>query len=438
MSLAPVELPLRSLLLTALICVTVADTNLATLDELSAALKTGSNKKVAFLTPANYDAVHTVLPSNVKPIYCDGSVKSGVGAGCDSTDKLIALITAGEVLGGLISGLPSAQHAPNVNTFSSTVVSTRAMLMAPAHSAEMPHGTTDLKKTSFDLSKAVDAAIVRVQSQGKDEKVRQNNMPFEFMAVHTCKGSDLSAFTVPNVAEAKGILRTVLDTRVLKIGSLGPYNWGGNDGNYKVTPHVGFYPDWLTEFCLQFNSLKGPNGIFYNSSGAISCKRVWKLGSGGVFSDLYDGVSHVTEPYYIVDGFYTGTGENCTSSPSVCRNALTASGKEICSAKKKCTHPKSPRMRHFRMSCSTIGVDSTFMTKKFSVPRATRTIEDEDDGVKLIAIVAAIVCGLGVMCLGLFACVVVRREKSGKPMFMPLTATQGAEAGQGAVVGNSA
>ena len=190
---------------------------------------------------------------------------------------------------------------------------------------------------------------------------------------------------------------------------------------------------------MQFNALKGANGMLYNSAGAISCERVWKLGSGSVFADLYDGVSHVTEPYYVVDSFYTGTGEDCTSSPNVCRNALTASGKEICSADKKCTHSNSPRMRHFRMSCSTIGVDSTFMTKKFS---ATTSTNDENDDVKVIAIVAAIVCGLGVVCLGLFACVVVRREKSGKPMFMPIleamTATQGGEAGQEAVYGNSA
>jgi len=78
------------------------------------------------------------------------------------------------------------------------------------------------------------------------------------------------------------------------------------------------------------------------------------------------------------------------------------------------------------------------MTKKVFVPLATSSTNDENDDVKVIAIVAAIVCGLGVVCLGLFACVVVRREKSGKPMFMPLSATQGGEAGQAAVYGNSA
>merc|ERR1719393_824440 len=129
--------------------------------------------------------------------------------------------------------------------------------MAPPFSDDMPHGTNTDAASSYDLSLAVDAAIVTLQQAGKDEEIRLQNMPFEFMAVHTCKGSDLSAFRVPNFAEATGLLRTVLDTRVLKIGSLGPYDWGGNDGNYLVDPPVGFYPDWLTEFCRQFNALKG-------------------------------------------------------------------------------------------------------------------------------------------------------------------------------------
>merc|ERR1711974_100447 len=144
-------------------------------------------------------------------------------------------------------------------------------------------------------------------------EIRHANMPFEFMAVHTCKGSDLSAFTVPNFQTATGLLRTALDDKELKIGALGPYDWGGNDGNYKVTPPTGYYPDWLTEFCKQFNALKGADGVAYNSGGTIRCTRVYKKGSGGVFADLFDSVSHVTEPYYIVDSFYTGTGEDCST-----------------------------------------------------------------------------------------------------------------------------
>merc|ERR1719311_1566971 len=101
-------------------------------------------------------------------------------------------------------------------------------------------------------------------------------MPFEFIAAHTCRIDDPSLYTVPNFAAAQGLLRTTLDNRILKVGALGPYDWGGNDGNYKVTPYKGFYPDWMTEFCRQFNALKGPDGVAYNSGGNIACKRVWQ------------------------------------------------------------------------------------------------------------------------------------------------------------------
>ena len=41
-------------------------------------------------------------------------------------------------------------------------------------------------------------------------------------------------FQVPDFSKATGLLRTVLDTRTLRVGSLGQYDWGGNDGNYKL------------------------------------------------------------------------------------------------------------------------------------------------------------------------------------------------------------
>jgi len=190
-------------------------------------------------------------------------------------------------------------------------------------------------------------------------------MPFEFMAVHTCKADDPSKFLVPNSVDATGLLQTTLQNKVLKIGALGPYDWGGNDGNYLVNPPVGFYPDWLTAFCQAFNNLAGPDGVRYDASGTIACTRVYQAGSAGVFKDLFNGGSYVTEPYYTVDAMYTGTSEPCNTSTasSDCRVANLASGYETCS-NNKCTFPSSPRTRHFRFSCSTLGVDSSFMVAK--------------------------------------------------------------------------
>lgn len=343
--------------LASLVGFSAGSADIATLDQLYSAIETGSNKKVAFLSQANYDSVHTVLPSSTEAVICDAT-----HATCKSTADMIDHIKSGDFVAGLISGLPTADQAPSLHTFSSTVISLRAMFMAPANSQETPHGSLATAQSSYELSLAVDAAIVRLQSAGKDEEVRQNNLPFEFAAVHTCRTDDPSIFTVPNSAAAEGLLKEVLDTKVLKIGALGPYDWGGNDGNYKVDPPVGFYPDWLTAFCEKFNALAGPDGVAYNSNGAISCTRTYQAGSGGVFRDLFDHVTHVTEPYYTVDAFYYGTGEACNSS-SDCRPANLEGDREICSDN-ACSHPESPRILHFRQSCSTLGVDSTFMTKR--------------------------------------------------------------------------
>jgi len=386
--------------------------DIVNVDELSAAIKSGSNKKVAFLTQANFDSVHNMLPSSIEKVICDNTTQFSLI--CDSVTDMIELIKNGDVLAGLISGLPESTHAPSLNTFSSTVVSTRAMLMAPIQSSDTPHGTSSTSASSYELSLAVDAAVVSLQQAGKDEEIRLANMPFEFIAVHTCKGSDLTAFSVPNYASATGLLRTTLDSRVLKVGSLGPYDWGGNDGNYKVTPHKGFYPDWFTEFCKQFNDLTGADGVKYSSQGAITCTRVWQLSSAKVFKDLFEGNSYVTEPYYIVDGFYTGSGETCSSSND-CRPSV--SGRENCESS-KCAHPKSPRTRHFRSSCSTIGVDSTFMTKKHVETAVQLQSEDSSTSTGLIVVLTLLGICMAFFCL--LSGLLIRRELKGTPLFNKL------------------
>merc|ERR1712032_723824 len=98
------------------------------------------------------------------------------------------------------------------------------------------------------------------------------------------------------------------DGKRLLIGALGPFDWGGNDGNYLEDPPVGFYPDWLTAFCQEFNALAGLDGVRYDAAGNISCDRVFQPSSNAVFQDLFEAVTHVTEPYYVVDASYTGTG----------------------------------------------------------------------------------------------------------------------------------
>ena len=151
--------------------------DIITLDMLTERITAGPLRKVAFLSQANADSVHTVLPASVEVVICDGK-KSYYGVSCAGTDGIVAAVRGGEVLAGLISGLPETEVAPFLHTFSSTMISPRAMLMAPDVALDMPHGVGDAAKSSADLSLAVDAAIVSLQAQGIDEQIRLANMPF--------------------------------------------------------------------------------------------------------------------------------------------------------------------------------------------------------------------------------------------------------------------
>jgi hypothetical protein len=202
-----------------------------------------------------------------------------------------------------------------------------------------------------------------------------------------------------------------------------------------VDPPTGFYPDWLTEFCRRFNDLSGENGVKYNLQGQIECTRVYQPSSAGIFRDLFDGISYVSEPYYIVDGFYTGTGETCNVTND-CRPAKLASGRESC-MDNSCAHDKSPRTRHFRASCSSIGVDSTFMTKKKQDQPILQT-NDESDGPSMGLMVALLVLGFFVAFFGVLSCMLIRRELSGNPLFKSLKETSDTPCVAPKWMGNSA
>ena len=178
--------------------------DIVNLDELVNAIKTGPNRKVAFLAEANFKSVHTVLPSEVQAVICDGEEHYKVK--CQGKGDIVKLVENGGVIAALISGLPEEKEAKTLHAFSSTLISPRAMLMAPDISTDHPHGAPPERSTR-DLALALNSAIVRVQTKGLDQEARKKNMPFEFLNVHTCKSSDYGMFPIPNKADAKGLLR---------------------------------------------------------------------------------------------------------------------------------------------------------------------------------------------------------------------------------------
>ena len=108
------------------------------------------------------------------------------------------------MVAGLVSGTP--KDSANLNVFPSEQISVRAMLV---------------KQGAYDLLDALDAALVRVIERGGVEQLALKNAPYEALVVHSCK-PDAGHFEWP----------ALTNNSVITVASLGPYNWGGTDGDY--------------------------------------------------------------------------------------------------------------------------------------------------------------------------------------------------------------
>jgi len=237
--------------------------------ELNAAIEAGPNRKVGFLSEANYNSVHTVLSSKIEPmIFGD-------------TSDMYKAVEDGTVLAGFMSGQPHE----NFTKFSSEMVSARGFQMSQGPEARQ-------------LMEAVDAAVVRTHNHGSIQQAVQANPPFEALEVHTCRSDNVTKVPFPPAATATGLLKDVLDNKKLRILSYGSPDalpdWH-QDGNYQVNPPTGFWPDYMRDFMELFRAQYGAD---------IELERVWML-SGGT-EKVLSGEIHMTEPYYIYENFHDG------------------------------------------------------------------------------------------------------------------------------------
>ena len=132
---------------------------------------------------------------------------------------------------GLLSGTVDTDY--DFNIFPSNQISIRAMFMKPGNDV---------------VVRAIDAALVRVIESGGVEECARNNPPYEALVVHSCQ-ADSSKFDWPALSE----IDPHGNRTSIKIAALGPYQWGGADGDYTVTPYVGFWPDYYRLLEQQFN-----------------------------------------------------------------------------------------------------------------------------------------------------------------------------------------
>lgn len=299
-----------------------------TLDDLNAVIDTVGGS-VGFLSEGNYHAVEHELSVNVNPIYYD------------TIDSMEDAVNDGSVLAGLVSGTPPPQY----NTFPSDQVTVRTMFV---------------KEGNDQLLDLLDRALVNIIESGGVEQIARDNAPYRAMVVHSCKPSS-DHFDWPTVA----------NNTVIRVASLGPYDWGGTDGDYTVEPFIGFWPSY-------YEAIEAELVAKYN----ITLVRNWYPTSAAVLDSVVSGESDTTEPYMTV-----GAGYADMSRKSV-----------------------------FAMSCITSATQDMYFTKLVDVEGG-----DGDDAV-VPTLVFVIGGAMAATLVGMVAFIrhIRNREISGNPMFAPI------------------
>ena len=246
--------------------------NITNIEELNDAIEKGPNRKVGFLSKANFWSVQSNLSTKVEPEFFR------------STAELYNAVNDGNVIAGLTSGVVHDDAIP-FNVFPAEVISPRAFQMK--------------KNDSGDLMKAVDAAVVRTQLNKEVYQAMVNNKPFRAKFVQNIYYGDVQKVPFPAASDATGLLASVLEKRTLRILAYGKAdskpNWH-EDGNYQVDPPTGFWPDYVDYFMKHFREEYGSD---------IKLERVWMDNDMGTEMVLA-GIVHMTEPYYIYEGLALG------------------------------------------------------------------------------------------------------------------------------------
>ena len=188
------------------------------------------------------------------------------------------------------------------------------------------------------------------------------------MVVHTCK-PDNNLYSWPNI---NNLTTELVNSSVITISALGPYNWGGPDGDYTTEkPFKGFWPCYYRLIEDEFKKK-------YN----IEFERVWYSSSNSVLNSLKNNIADATEPYMMV-----GAGFGDIS-----------------------------RKTGFSLSCITSATQDKYFTKKY----INKDEKKEDNNSYLLA---GLICSAIVVLLLGFIFILIMKEKKGEPLFKPLLVT---------------
>jgi len=294
--------------------------------------QTANGRKVGFLSMGNFHSVQNELHANVEAeVYAH------------STD-LYDAVDRGDVVAGLVSGTVQSVHSFHV--FPSEQISVRAMLHKPGNDA---------------ILDAIDAALVRVIDAGGVEECAANNPPYAALVVHSCM-ADATRYPWPS--------RDQLPNRsTIRVGALGPWDWGNADGDYTTQPYTGFWPDY-------YNKIEDEFRANYN----MTFERVWFTSSKDVLDCVLNETCDTTEPYMMVGAAYDAS---------------------------------TSRKSAFDLSCITSATQDKYFTRSVAANAASSS--DDDDAGAWIAAVVVVAVLLTITLL--FVGFVLHRERRGEPLF---------------------
>ena len=323
---------------------------------------TGGERAVGFLSTGNYHAVSSVLPRSIE----DGGQMEVVLF--DSLEEIEAAVLDGTIVAGLSTSRPENPNGTLVE-FPASVVTMRAPMYRPSDG--------EAALDSQHLREAMDAATVRAIADGSYQALESQYFAsngFDSVAAFSC-GIDVTKFPFPAAADAQGLLAAVLARGSLRVGALGPSNWG-YQGRYTQDPITGFWPEYLEAILSKF-------GEAYPG---IALERVWNSSSDGVMESVLSGATDVTEPYWTVSGWFHGRA----------------------------------RSEHLELGCTVLGTESIFFTK---APVSAVQPSREDDNELEDWLIGLIVAGAAALCaLCTLIAVMTHREKAGRPLFTTLDA----------------
>eukprot|EP00941_MAST-03F_sp_MAST-3F-sp1_P002196 g2196.t1 len=284
-----------------------------------------SFSKVGVLSQGNFETVHHLLHKDASMVLAK------------STTELYELVENGTVDAGLISGMPDKSR---FDVHPSGSISPRAMFTRI--------GDTKTRQQ-------IDAAIVRLIMEGKLSEYATNNPPFEFVEVNTCRATSESKSNFPFLSVQQA-------PATITVGAIGPYDWH-QDGNYKVDPPTGFWPDY-------FRGLEAK----LKPQGTVLVRKYFST-SQEVMEALENNTIDVTEPYWTVDSFYKNRARSWT----------------------------------FDAGCTTLGYESSFFTPKIDL-LSTRNNDEGTDGTLVGVLVAISVLFVGTV---VFVVYMVKKEQKG-------------------------